>query len=181
MCHLYTSSPGDSTIGLNLAARALRGLDPAIDVAADVNETTAIAYQATRGTGRSAVIILGGGSPKNFLLQTEPQIQEILGLSGRGHDFFIQITDARPDTGGLSGATPSEAVSWGKIDSKMLPDSVVCYADSALALPFIAAYVLTNAKRRPLKRLFKRREALVEKLRKDYARASRGGLPTGRR
>jgi deoxyhypusine synthase len=178
---LYTSSPGDSTIGLNLAARALRGLDPAIDVAADVNETTAIAYQATRGTGRSAVIILGGGSPKNFLLQTEPQIQEILGLSGRGHDFFIQITDARPDTGGLSGATPSEAVSWGKIDSKMLPDSIVCYADSALALPFIAAYVLTNAKRRPLKRLFKKREALVEKLRKDYARASRGGLPTGRR
>ena len=72
-------------------------------------------------------------------------------------------------------------VSISSFDSKMLPDSIVCYADSALALPFIAAYVLTNAKRRPLKRLFKKREALVEKLRKDYERASRGGLPTGRR
>lgn len=177
---IYTSSPGDSTIGLNLAARKLRGLDLEIDVAADVNETSAIVYDATRGNGKSAVLILGGGSPKNFLLQTEPQIQEILGLKGRGHDFFIQITDARPDTGGLSGATPSEAVSWGKIDSKMLPDSIVCYADSALALPIIAAYVLANAKRRPLKRLYKKRVALVEKLRRDYARASRSGLPTGR-
>jgi hypothetical protein len=56
--------------------------------------------------GRSAVFILGGGSPKNFLLQTEPQIQEVLGIDERGHDYFLQVTDARPDTGGLSGATP---------------------------------------------------------------------------
>ena len=178
---VYTPSPGDSTIGLNLAARKLRGHDLEIDVAADVNETSAIVYHATRRRGKSAVVILGGGSPKNFLLQTEPQIQEILGLTGRGHDFFIQITDARPDTGGLSGATPSEAVSWGKIDSEMLPDSIVCYADTALALPLIAAYVLGNAKRRPLKRLFLMRKELVEKLRKDYVRSSRGGLPSGRR
>ena len=66
--------------------------------------------------GLSGVVILGGGAPKNFLLQTEPQLQEILGVAEKGHDYFIQITDARPDTGGLSGATPAEAVSWGKID-----------------------------------------------------------------
>jgi deoxyhypusine synthase len=66
------------------------------------------------------VFILGGGSPKNFLLQTEPQIQEVLGIDERGHDYFLQVTDARPDTGGLSGATPGEAVSWGKVDPDRL-------------------------------------------------------------
>ena len=59
-----------------------------------------------------------------------------------GHDYFLQVTDARPDTGGLSGATPSEAVSWGKIDPSKLPDSVVCYVDSTVALPLITAYAL---------------------------------------
>ena len=52
------------------------------------------------------MFILGGGSPKNFMLQTEPQIQEVLGIAEKGHDYFLQCTDARPDTGGLSGATP---------------------------------------------------------------------------
>ncbi len=80
--------------------------------------------------GKSAAIVIGGGSPKNFLLQTQPQLHEVLGLEERGHDYFIQITDARPDTGGLSGATPSEAVSWGKIDPELIPSSIVCYADS---------------------------------------------------
>ena len=86
----------------------------------------------------------GGGSPKNFLLQTEPQIQEVLGLPEKGHDYFLQITDARPDTGGLSGATPSEAVSWGKIDPDQLPSAVVVYTDSTIALPLLTAYALAK-------------------------------------
>jgi deoxyhypusine synthase len=84
------------------------------------------------------------GSPKNFALQTEPQIQEVMGIDERGHDYFLQITDARPDTGGLSGATPAEAVSWGKIDPDRLPDAVVCYLDSTVALPILTAYALDN-------------------------------------
>ncbi|HYY42073.1 MAG TPA: deoxyhypusine synthase, partial [Pyrinomonadaceae bacterium] len=122
---LYTSSPGDSSIGMNVAAKALQGNKLAFDPSLDVNETAALVLAAKRGAshgqgdkgkkhgGRSAVFILGGGSPKNFMLQTEPQIQEVLGIDERGHDYFLQITDARPDTGGLSGATPAEAVSWG--------------------------------------------------------------------
>jgi len=172
---IYTSSPGDSAIGMNLAALALQGQGPLIDVSADVNETAAIVYQATRGRGKSAVLILGGGSPKNFLLQTEPHIQEILGLGERGHDYFIQVTDARPDTGGLSGATPSEAVSWGKIDPARLPDAVVCYTDSTIALPIMAAYVLEAARRRPLRRLYRQRRQLLEKLRRAAARRQRSG------
>src|SRR5690606_36541572 len=107
---VYTSSPGDSTIGMNVAALRLAGHEIGFDPELDVNETTAIVYGAKSSGGKSAVLIFGGGSPKNFILQTEPQIQEIMGIDERGHDYFVQITDARPDTGGLSGATPAEAV-----------------------------------------------------------------------
>ncbi|HEY8175663.1 MAG TPA: deoxyhypusine synthase, partial [Gemmatimonadaceae bacterium] len=134
---VYTSSPGDSSIGMNVARSALEGGGFAFDVSADVNETAAIVHAAKRGGGKSAVLIIGGGSPKNFVLQTEPQIQEVLGIDEAGHDYFLQITDARPDTGGLSGATPGEAVTWGKVDPDKLPDTVVCYLDTTVALPLL--------------------------------------------
>src|SRR5262249_43997177 len=108
---IFTSSPGDSSIGMNLAALQFEGCRLAIDPLTHVNQSAAIVYEAKK-QGASAVVILGGGSPKNFILQTEPQIQEVLGLAESGHDYFLQITDARPDTGGLSGATPSEAMTW---------------------------------------------------------------------
>ncbi|MFQ5877805.1 MAG: deoxyhypusine synthase [Acidobacteriota bacterium] len=166
----YVSSPGDSTIGLNAAELAMRGVGPRVDVSRDVNETTAIVYYAHWSGGRSGVLMLGGGSPKNFVLQTEPQMQEILGLKVPGHDYYVQITDARPDTGGLSGATPSEAVSWGKVDPEKLEESVVVYADTTIAAPLLTAYAMSRARPRRLRRLFDRRDELVERLRKDFLR-----------
>ena len=168
---IYTSSPGDSSIGMNIAALALEGNRCTIDPNADVNETASIVLAAKRGGGRSGVLILGGGSPKNFMLQTEPQIQEVLGIDERGHDYFLQVTDARPDTGGLSGATPAEAVSWGKIDPDRLPDAVVCYLDSTVALPLLTAYALARHEPRPLKRLYDRREEMMALLRREFERA----------
>ena len=114
---------------------------------------------------------MGGGSPKNFLLQTEPQIQEVLGIDERGHDYFLQLTDARPDTGGLSGATPNEAVSWGKIDPDQLPGTVVCYLDNTVSLPLLTAYAVARRAPRPLKRLYRRREAMMERLVSEYRSA----------
>ncbi len=173
---IYTSSPGDSSIGMNVAALALEGSQLIIDPSIDVNETAAIAYAARQSNtpnleGKSAALIIGGGSPKNFLLQTQPQLHEVLGLEERGHDYFVQITDARPDTGGLSGATPSEAVSWGKVDPEELPNTVVCYTDSTIALPMITAYTMNKCEPRPLKRLYDRREEMVDKLKVDYLKA----------
>ncbi|NES95672.1 MAG: deoxyhypusine synthase [Desertifilum sp. SIO1I2] len=175
---IYTSSPGDSSIGMNVAALALEGSQLVIDPSLDVNETAAIAYGARESgipevEGKSAAVIIGGGSPKNFLLQTQPQLHEVLGLEERGHDYFVQITDARPDTGGLSGATPSEAVSWGKVDPNELPSTIVCYTDSTIALPIITAYVMQQCKPRSLKRLYDRREELLAQLRADYEAAKR--------
>jgi deoxyhypusine synthase len=178
---VYTSSPGDSSIGMNVAAKALEGSRLRIDVSADVNETAAIVWDAKSGGGRSAVWILGGGSPKNFLLQTEPQIQEVLGIAEKGHDYFLALTDARPDTGGLSGATPAEAVSWGKIDPDQLPGTVICYADSTITLPLLTAYALARRKPRPLKRLYDRRGALMERLREAYFSRGRGAEANARK
>ncbi|KAB8144531.1 deoxyhypusine synthase [Chloroflexia bacterium SDU3-3] len=169
---LYTSSPGDSTIGMNVAALALAGNELRFDVERDVNETTAIVHHAKKSGGKSAVLILGGGSPKNFILQTEPQIQEIMGIPEKGHDYFIQVTDARADTGGLSGATPSEAMTWGKVDPEQLPDTVVCYADSTIVIPILAAYALEMAGSRPLKRLYDQRDTLVDELKQAYMAAN---------
>jgi deoxyhypusine synthase len=133
----------------------------------DVNQTAAIVYAAKK-QGTSGVLILGGGSPKNFVLQTEPQIQEVLGLEESGHDYFLQFTDARPDTGGLSGATPSEAMTWGKVDPNQLPDTVTCYVDSTVALPLLTAYALARVKPRQPKRLMDRLPDLVAAMEKEY-------------
>jgi deoxyhypusine synthase len=165
---IYTSSPGDSTIGMNVAAMRLSGSALRFDAEADVNETTAIVYGAKNSGKQSAVVIFGGGSPKNFILQTEPQIQEIMGIPEKGHDYFVQFTDARVDTGGLSGATPSEAMTWGKVDPDQLPDTIVCYTDSTIAMPILAAYLLDTCESRPLKRLYDQRASLLARLTHAY-------------
>ncbi len=168
---IYTSSPGDSSIGMNVAEQALSGSQLRFDPSADVNETSAIVFDAKIRGGKSGVLIIGGGSPKNFVLQTEPQIQEVLGIGEKGHDYYLQITDARPDTGGLSGATPAEAVSWGKVDPDKLPGAVVCYLDNTVGFPILAAYALARRKQRPLKRLYDRRDEMMRHLTAAYLEA----------
>ena len=170
---VYTSSPGDSSIGMNIAAEALRGNELHLDVSRDVNETAAIVLAAKRSGGKSAVLILGGGSPKNFILQTEPQIQEVLGIEEKGHDYYLQVTDARPDSGGLSGATPAEAVTWGKVDADGLSDAVVCYLDSTIALPLLTAYALANHPGRPPKNLYERLPGMMQNLEEEAGKAGR--------
>jgi deoxyhypusine synthase len=172
---LFVSSPGDSSIGMNAAALQLEGRGPLVDVNRDVNLSAAIVYAAKKAGGRTACWILGGGSPKNFLLQTEPHLHEVLGIPEAGHDFFMQFTDARPDTGGLSGATPSEAVSWGKIDPEQLPSAVVAYVDSTIALPLLTHYVLANVPPRRPRRLCERLDQLLAEL--SAARGTLGPAP----
>jgi len=174
---VFTSSPGDSTIGMNIAGLELlaeaSGLTDhfklKINPSIDVNESTAIILNAKRyENGKTAVLLIGGGSPKNFMLQTEPQIQEILMIPEVGQDYDINVTDARPDTGGLSGAPPSEAASWGKIDPSKLDETVTAYMDVTVALPIMAAYAVQTAKPKKLKRLYERRAELHEKLIRSY-------------
>jgi deoxyhypusine synthase len=174
---VFTSSPGDSTIGMNVAgiellAEASGLLDKfklKINPSIDVNDSTAIILNAKRyEKGKTGVILIGGGSPKNFMLQTEPQIQEVLMIPELGQDYDINITDARPDTGGLSGAPPSEAASWGKIDPTKLEETVTAYIDVTVAFPIMTAYTIQTTKPKRLKRLYDRGDELHKKLIKSY-------------
>lgn len=174
---VYTSSPGDSAIGMTIAKLNLLGHRICINPFDDVNETASYVLAAKRSGGKSAVLLLGGGSPKNFMLQTEPQLQESFGIMGVGHDYFLQVTDARPDTGGLSGATPQEAVSWGKVDPARLPDAVVCYADATIVLPLLTHYALSRHKPRELRRLYRRRTETMRLLHDEARRNLANGKP----
>ncbi len=174
---VFTSSPGDSTIGMNVAGLELlaeaKGLKDhfklKINPSIDVNDSTAIILNAKRyEKGKTGVLLIGGGSPKNFLLQTEPQIQEVLMIPEAGQDYDINITDARPDTGGLSGAPPSEAASWGKIDPTKLEETVTAYVDVTVAFPLLVAYVIQTTAPKKQKRLYERGEELRKKLIESY-------------
>ena len=151
-----------------MAGVELRGNKLRVNPSIDVNESTAYVLAAKRSGGKSAAVLWGGGSPKNFMLQTEPQIQEVLRIKEFGQDYFLQVTDARPDTGGLSGATPSEAVSWGKVDPDRLPDAVVCYTDTTIAMPILTHYALARHPRRKLRRLYDQRGEMMKALTKEY-------------
>ena len=162
---IYTSSPGDSSIGMNIAYHELmNGSRLMIDPSKDVNEVCAIVLAARR----NGCVILGGGSPKNFYLQAQPTLWEVYGIPSGGNDYFIQITTDQAVWGGLSGATPSEAVSWGKVNPGVLPDTVVAYCDSTIAFPLFCEYVVGSAPgRRPRKELLHVRDELVRNLRRE--------------
>ena len=159
---IYTSSPGDSSLGMNLAYHELmNGSGLMIDPNKDVNEVCAIVLAGKQ----NGCVILGGGSPKNFYLQAQPTLWEVYGIPKGGNDYFIQITTDQVVWGGLSGATPSEAVSWGKVNPGVLPDTSVAYVDSTIGFPLFCEYALASPNaRRPRKELLSKRDQLVAAL-----------------
>lgn len=167
---IYTSSPGDSSIGMNIAYHELmNGSRFMIDPNKDVNEVCAIVLAGKQ----NGCVILGGGSPKNFYLQAQPTLWEVYGIPKGGNDYFIQITTDQVVWGGLSGATPAEAVSWGKVNPGVLPDTVVAYCDSTIAFPLFCEYAIGSPNgRRQRKELLHQRDRLVTELTKE-AKAAR--------
>ena len=162
---LYTSSPGDSSIGMNIAYHELMNDSRfMIDPNKDVNEVCAIVLAGKR----NGCVILGGGSPKNFYLQAQPTLWEVYGIPKGGNDYFIQITTDQVVWGGLSGATPAEAVSWGKVNPGVLPDTVVAYCDSTIAFPLFCEYAIGSPNsRRARKELVHHRDRLVAELARE--------------
>jgi len=167
---IFTSSPGDSSIGMNVAAMKLRGGTTTVDPDLDVLESTAVVYEAKL----NGVVIVGGGSPKNFYLQTQPTLWQILDLNRGGHDYVLQISTDSPQWGGLSGATPSEAISWGKVQADLVKNHVVVYSDATIAAPVVFAHALSTRKPRRHRRLARRLDELYEKLRRAHQRRHPG-------
>src|SRR5471032_909867 len=162
---IYTSSPGDSSIGMNIAWHELMNHSSLmIDPNKDVNEVCGIILAGKK----NGCVILGGGSPKNFYLQGQPTLWEVYGIPKGGNDYFIQMTTDSVVFGGLSGATPAEAVSWGKVNPGVLPDTVVAYCDSTIAFPLFCEYAVGSPNgRRPRKELVHKRDELVANLTRD--------------
>lgn len=149
---VYTSSPGDSSIGMNLIVPELLGRPVRLSPMLDVIETAAL----VRDAKSNGVVEIGGGSPKNFYLQTQPTLHQILGDTSKGgHDYFLQLTTDAPHWGGLSGATPGEARSWGKLKDAFV-NNVVVYSCASITFPLIAQYVLCRVKPRTHRRLIHR-------------------------
>ena len=173
---IYTSSPGDSSIGMNVAFHELMNDGTLmIDPNKDVNEVCAFILAGEK----NGCVILGGGSPKNFYLQGQPTLWEVYGIPKGGNDYFIQITTDQVVWGGLSGATPSEAVSWGKVNPGVLPDTVVSYVDSTIAFPLFCEYAVGHKNgRRKLKGLVHERDRLVAALKAEALKARKPATPS---
>jgi len=160
---VYVPALIDSSLALNLAVHRLRDKKYHLDFVREIIEQGAILYNSKK----SGIIELGGGVPKNTAQQTGPLLDQILRQDSGGQDYIIQITDARPDTGGLSGATLQEGKSWGKIHDSH-EGIVTVYADATIAFPILALYVLSNQKSRKPKRLYKKLNKYYKNLKKDY-------------
>jgi deoxyhypusine synthase len=173
---IYTSSPGDSSIGMNIAYHELMHDGTLmIDPNKDVNEVCAFILAGEK----NGCVILGGGSPKNFYLQGQPTLWEVYGIPKGGNDYFIQITTDQVVWGGLSGATPSEAVSWGKVNPGVLPDTVVTYVDSTIAFPLFCEYAVGHKNgRRKRKALVDQRDRLVASLKAEALKARKPAAST---
>ncbi|TLX69353.1 MAG: deoxyhypusine synthase [Thaumarchaeota archaeon] len=160
---VFIPAISDSSIGLNMLPLIFEGAKKFPNVMLDIAESTAILWKSKLSGG----VELGGGVPKNFFQQTGPALYQILKLKDGGHDYIIQITDARPDTGGLSGATIQEGKSWGKIKTSHR-NNVIVYGDSSICFPILSSYVLSECKRRAKKRLYSKKNRWVEEMKKEY-------------
>jgi deoxyhypusine synthase len=159
---IFTPSPADSAIGLNLAAMKMLGIDFRIDPDLDTIEVTAIINSSKKNGG----LIIGGGAPKNFYMQTQPIMWHIFNINLGGHDYIIQITTDSPQWGGLSGATPQEAISWGKLAPEERSSYAVVYCDATIALPILVSYLLDRKISRKHRRLYKKLPEMVDDLKK---------------
>ena len=156
---IYCSSPGDSSIGMNLTIPFIFGKEVDVSTTLDVLETAAI----VKHSKKNGAIEVGGGSPKNFFMQTQPTLWQILYQEKGGHDYFIQLTIDSPQWGGLSGATPQEAKSWGKVKEADI-NNVVVYSCASLTFPILCQYVEESCKKKKAKELYVKKKEFTDEL-----------------
>ena len=148
---------------MNLVINYLEGNRVPVDPSLDVLETAALVRMAKT----NGALMVGGGAPKNFFMQTQPTLWQILEDNQGGHDFFVQYTADAPHWGGLSGATASEARSWGKVKDATI-NNVTAYCDASIALPLLTAWLLATQNPRRPKRLLLKKEAALQELVAKY-------------
>jgi deoxyhypusine synthase len=165
---VYIPSLTDSSIGMNMIPLLFESSLPPLNLLSDISESAAILWKSKISGG----LELGGGVPKNFFQQTGPTLYQILKIKEGGHDYVIQLTDARPDTGGLSGATIQEGKSWGKIKTSHT-GNVIVYGDSSVYFPILCSYILSECKPRKPKRLYHWKDKFVKEMKDKYLKKNK--------
>jgi deoxyhypusine synthase len=165
---VYIPALTDSSIGMNMIPLLFESSLPSLNLLLDISESAAILWKSNISGG----IELGGGVPKNFFQQTGPTLYQILKIKEGGHDYVIQLTDARPDTGGLSGATIQEGKSWGKIKTSHT-GNVIVYGDSSVYFPLLCSYVLSECKPRKPKKLYHLKDKFVKEMKDNYLKKTK--------
>ncbi|MEM3121805.1 MAG: deoxyhypusine synthase [Candidatus Nitrosocaldus sp.] len=160
---IYVSTFKDSSLALDLIPFRLKGKMVLIDAVREIIEQAAIVYNSKR----NGALEIGGGVPKNTAQQTGPALDQILHLNHGGLDYIIQLTDARPDSGGLSGATLQEGKSWGKVKTSHV-NIVTVYGDASITFPLLCLYAIARHEPRRHKRLYSRLNEYYERLREAY-------------
>jgi deoxyhypusine synthase len=201
---IFVGAPGDGSVFLNsmkLWAMREAGLIPEygfdLDLHGEVFEACAYHRWGLFEHPAHAIgtVILGGGVPKNYNLQPEPALGQVLGLPDvRGYQFDVQIVTAPVTDGSLSSCPPAEAVTWGKVDKDTYQQTTESMqADYSMVMPFLMKALLENRRRYEQKaaeegeaalfarepkargylraregyRLFDERERLCERLKED--------------
>ena len=155
---ILVGAPGDGSLFLNsmkLWAMQQSGLIPdykfELDLHGEVFESCAYHYWGLfeNPTKALGTMVLGGGVPKNYNLQPEPALSQVLGLNDiSGYQFDVQIVSAPVTEGSLSSCPPAEAVTWGKVDRATYEsDTESMQADYSMIMPFIVKALLDNRRR----------------------------------
>jgi deoxyhypusine synthase len=155
---ILVGAPGDGSLFLNSMklwamkqAGLLESYEFSLDLHAEVFESCAYHHWGlfTHPAGSLATLILGGGVPKNYNLQPEPALGQVLGLEGiRGYTFDVQIVSAPVTEGSLSSCPPAEAVTWGKVDRDTYQSTTEsAQADYSMVMPFLVKALLENRQR----------------------------------
>lgn len=139
---VYCPAIGDSVLGMDLGFfRAEGGQRIVFDVVQDVLEMSAIVLLAEELGLRTATVIFGGGAPRNHIQQSQIGTY-MFGLKGKGHTEAIRFSIEPVETGGLSGSTISEGISWKKFDPNV--ETAEVFLDSHLSLAIMSSLVSTR-------------------------------------
>jgi deoxyhypusine synthase len=170
---IFVGAPQDGSIFLNIVKlKRLLGSDfkLEIDVNDDVFEMGAIQHHCFSTLKRKmAIWILGGGVPKNYTLQGEPLLDQILNVPTHGFDFDVQFCVDPVDNGALSSCPAGEGHTWGKVSAESVQyGSVYVHADVTAVFPWLTYALLSDATvHKKHRRLYDARATAVRNLDKQ--------------
>jgi len=157
---VFWDSSSNHSIAMNMAKDSLERNAVRVSSDADIIHSAAIVYSS----GATGFVELGGGGPKNFIQQTGPTLNQILGIDFEGADRGIQIGTAIEREGSLSGCSFSEAVTWGKYRADEPEKLVQIWGDYSIIFPLLSAFAVDRCSSRIHKRIADRLPELVARL-----------------